>query len=134
MQIYHNSHDENYRKPFGAVKTESEITLGIKVTEAIPDRVSVRCWFKDHEIVHEMAQDEARHDNLYKVTLKMPSSPVLFWYYFIIEVQGKTFYYSNNSHLGGVGETTESPTNNSFQITFLQKLLKIVLFVFFSKK
>ena len=121
MQIYHNSHDENFRKPFGAVKTESEITLGIKVTDATPDKVLVRCWCKDHETVHEMALDEARHDNLYKVTLKMPSSPALLWYYFIIEVQGRTFYYSNNSHLGGIGETTESPTNNSFQITVYDK-------------
>jgi len=123
LQIYHNSHDQNYRTPFGAATTDSEVTLKVRVfeTECPPDRVTVRCWYSEHETVHEMARDEARHEIFYSVTLKMPKEPTLFWYYFIIEFQGRTYYYSNNSRFGGVGETTDFPTQNSYQITVYDK-------------
>ena len=87
-------------------------------------RVFLRCWDAGHETVHEMARDEARHGSFYTITLSMPSSPVLFWYYFIVKDGGKTLYCSNNSKTGGMGEVTDYPTNNSFQITVYDKNYK----------
>ena len=125
MQIIHNSQEEIYKTPFGAVKTESEVCLSVKITDTYhaPNKVMVRCWCEGHETVHEMARHDARHE-FYSVKLKMPDKPCLFWYYFIVEAEGKTFYLSNNSKLGGLGEVTENKTDNSFQITVYNKDFK----------
>lgn len=126
MQIFHNSQDKSYRSPFGAVKTESRVTLKLKISEAdtLPRRVLIRCWNNNHETLCEMSGSKTQQGIFYTAVLKMPSSPVLFWYYFIIETEEKTLYYSNNSKLGGEGETTDFPTNSSFQITVYDKNFK----------
>lgn len=126
MQIYHNSQDENYREPLGAVPAGSKVTLKVKIsgTARLPKKVLLRCWHEEYETVHEMARDEAHPETIYKITLDMPEKPSLFWYYFIVETEEQTFYYSNNSKMGAEGSQTDYPTGNSFQITIFSKDFK----------
>ena len=123
MQIFYNSYDINYKNPFGAVPAESEVIFRIKVSAESKDikKVILRCWNQDTEMLYQMKKDSSLDENFYKTAVKMPKTPSLFWYYFIIEVGGQTFYYSNNSLYGGIGSISEAPTNNSYQVTVYDK-------------
>ena len=173
MQLFHNSHDSVYRKPFGAVPTDSIVRLGLKV---IPDsevikNIRVRIWVDNEETFYDMSAggkkikptaktassadltfsddpvvpvnsaDSADVSDLsdlsnpaessgstgdtsvlYTAKIKMPSEGALIWYYFIIETENGTVYYTNNPEsLGGVGTTTADPMTHSYQITVYDK-------------
>ena len=126
LKIIHDSHKEFYRNPFGAVKTGDTVRLYISVFNSKePKQVFLRCWSENKENVVLMNKVFSNQDEFgYSVELKMPEKPQLFWYYFKVVCDGKTFYYSNNSHLGGLGEITENETLNSFQITVYDKNFK----------
>lgn len=119
MQLYHNSRDLDYRTPFGAVETGTEIKLSVSVScnegenEAI-NRLVLRLWIDESEQLIEMLQST---ESLYTASINMPEKAGLVWYYFIAETSTGTVYYGNNADsLGGEGALYyhEPP---SFQIT-----------------
>ena len=119
--IIHNSHDLKYRNPFGAVKTDTEISLGLRVKNISGiNQVRLIIWQdstgEKEEI--EMNMVEANNDDkYYLVSIKSPSQPGLLWYYFGIVINGEEYFYGNNvNSLGGIGEITKH-IPPSFQIT-----------------
>lgn len=119
MKLFHNSQSEEFRLPTGAVKTESAVTLSLKVlSKTLPQKVELRLWNGNEVLVPMTLKRKANDEFLFSIRLTMPKTPGLLWYYFKVTEGDKIFYYSNNpQRLGGVGEQTDFPTEISYQIT-----------------
>ncbi len=127
MFLYHNSQEINFRSPFGAVKAGTTITLGLHAeSEAEIDSAHVRLWFekREHLIPMSISQTgKAEYFCTAKITL--PETPCIVWYYFFVQCENKTYYYSNNAEqLGGTGIFSDSTPTNSYQITVYDKSFK----------
>lgn len=126
MQIFHNSQDIKYRSPFGAVPTESEVTLRLDVySDSAPESVCLRVWADESETLYHMERTESG-DGVFSYTYKLclPKTPCLVWYYFIVDAKGSRFFYGNNSEkLGGVGAMS-AENAESYQITVYDKDFK----------
>ncbi len=128
MNIEHNSQELFYRSPFGALTCDSEVCLRLAISGAgIPH--SVRVIYKD-DTSQENVLDMAfvfgiNNSSIYEVTIKMPSSPTLVWYFFEVKTDEGAFYYANNDEcLGGVGKLYTQKPQNLFQITVYDKSYK----------
>lgn len=121
MTIEHNSREKFYRRPFGAVKTGTEVRFRISASGiGIPN--AVRLVYKrdgGEEMRVNMAYLFNQADDcIYSVKVIMPEEAGLIWYYFEIETSQGTVYYGNNSkNLGGNGEVSFQRPERSFQIT-----------------
>lgn len=114
--IFHNSHDSFYRNPFGAVTCNQEVVIKIEVLKPV-DKVILRLWKDDKEEQIEMQLTERQKNKwIYEKKILTPDKPLQLWYFFIIYVGEKKYFYGNFSNLGGVGltQTWEPP---SYQIT-----------------
>ncbi len=122
MKLFHNSQDTQYRTPFGAVKTGTEVTLRLLAEEETPSRVWLRLFRGDAE---EWIPMETSGDGWYQIKVSVGETPCLLWYDFVAEVGDRRFYYSNNTDsLGGAGVMTEHPAANSYQITVYDREYK----------
>lgn len=128
MNIEHNSQEIFYRSPFGALTCDSEVRLRLAISGAgIPH--SVRVIYKEDNS-QKIALDMAfifsvNMSSIYEVAIKMPSSPILLWYFFEVKTDEGTFYYANNKEcLGGKGEVYTDIPQNLFQITVFDKSYK----------
>lgn len=111
MEIYYNSRDLKYKKPFGAVKANTTVSFFIKCDQTA---VTLRLWIDEKEILIPMKPQKDGFEAEYK----MPSSPQLVWYHFILDTPfGKRFYFNNDSQFGGEGVLKDTPFGNSYQIT-----------------
>lgn len=118
--VYHNSHEREFRSPFGAVSCNQTIKLRLHApAETKPDFVVLRLWLEEQgeQNIDMTVVRETKQAVVYEATLTVPSEPGLVWYYFKIGAGGAIAYYGNNSAmLGGVGKLYchEPP---SYQIT-----------------
>ena len=117
--ITHNSYEEFYRSPFGAVPCKQTITLRIKVSGTEPVRVNLRLRQEgQHEEDFKMELVQGNEiEKVYEKIINVPEHPGLLWYYFVINAEKKQYLYGNNfQHYGGQGEIyTDNPA--AFQIT-----------------
>lgn len=126
--IFHHSHEDFYRSPFGAVSCEQRIRLRVAIDtaaapEGVLEAVYLRLWIndRDEEKIPMMRVEDRGEKIVYETQFDAPWEAGLLWYYFIIIHQGKTYYYGNNdSILGGKGQITED-TPPSYQITVYHK-------------
>ncbi|MBO5364626.1 MAG: glycoside hydrolase family 13 protein, partial [Clostridia bacterium] len=119
MKLFHNSQDIQYRTPFGAVKTGTEITLRLCAGEETPDAVWLRLFRQGQE---EKIPMKNQGNGWYAVTVSAGDTPCLLWYDFMVEAHGRYVYYSNSQDsLGGIGTMSEAPAANSYQITVYDK-------------
>lgn len=122
--VEHDSQNEFYRKPFGAVSTESEVMLRLRVSaEADKLTAKVHVWQdRSGETIYSMSPLSNVDGNEYYISyIPTPKIGTLLWYYFIIELDGHTYYYCNqNDGLGGMGQLYDDP-RGSFQITVYNK-------------
>ena len=57
-------------------------------------------------------------ERLYQVVLQASPAPGWLWYYFIVQIDGQSYYYGNNTDsLGGIGQLYEEAVVKSYQIT-----------------
>lgn len=118
--LFHNSHLGLFRSPFGAVSSNSRMTLRLAVrTPAPPERVLLRLWREgsgEEVLAMETGPEESR-GRLYHIELNSPENPGLIWYYFIVTYHGRDYYYgANSTGRGGIGRIySESPP--AYQIT-----------------
>ncbi|MDR1101785.1 MAG: glycoside hydrolase family 13 protein, partial [Clostridiales bacterium] len=115
MRIYHNSQNNDFRTPFGAVPIGTEVTVRIKAEGNVSD-VHLRLWRNNEEIIIPM-----KKSGKFYIAKILADSPSLIWYFFIINTKDSTYYYGNNEEkLGGEGAVYESEPP-SFQITVYKK-------------
>lgn len=117
--IIHDSHIEFFRSPFGAVCCNEQLLLRITIQGSdAPDRVILRRWHEGTgEEITEMMGEQQEDYLTYQVQFTAPRNPGILWYYFIITIQDKVYYYGNSMDmLGGVGRLYET-TPPSYQIT-----------------
>lgn len=118
--IYHNSHDGFYRSPFGAVTCNQEVILKIEVLKPV-DKVILRLWKDGSEELMEMRLVEIQGTKRnYEIKIKAPAKPIQLWYFFIIYLEGKKYYYGNFTNYGGIGLTQEWEPP-SYQITVFEE-------------
>lgn len=111
MKIYHDSRNTDYRKPFGAAKTGTDITISLMVEDMKPENVRLVVRRDDSSVPQFLGMREVAGSNTktkYAVTLKAPEKGCLLWYYFALEVGDEDFrdtiYYGNNENaMGGIG-------------------------------
>ncbi len=123
--IVHDSHNIDFRSPFGAVSCHTEITLRLLVATPqnyrVPpvESVILRQWQdgagETVTAMHPIQEQGGQH--LYQTVITAPPGPGVIWYYFIVRQGGQTFYYGNNGEeTGGVGRIADSPPP-SYQIS-----------------
>ena len=129
-RMMHNSHDTYYRNPFGAVASNTQITIRFSTNTRLieigdmPEEIILRLWIENegegkNEILHKMRFMHQDPCGLcwYEASFTAPAEPKLIWYYFIINQKGKTFYYGNNhKEQGGVGVLSDY-LPSSYQIS-----------------
>ena len=119
MDIIHNSQDEFYRKPFGAVKINSSIEIKLLIKDSLPAIRCKLCLWEGSNNMTLIPMKKLATDNgdLYVCNIKAPKNPILMWYHFVIENYEERFYYGNNEkQLGGIGKIYDS-NPVSYQIT-----------------
>jgi 4-alpha-glucanotransferase len=122
--IIHDSQLEFFRSPFGAVYCNEPLVLHLKIHGIIPPvSVVLRLWQEDRgEEKIPMTLLEGPADSmLYRVQINAPLAPCIVWYYFIIRVEDKMYYYGNKSDgLGGAGQLYEEEPPG-YQITVFKR-------------
>lgn len=118
--LYHNSHDEFFRTPFGAVCCGTPITIRLRVnSDSLPEAVKLRLWHdgvgEEYCLMEAVRQADGIYS--YQVLIYAPDTPGLLWYYFQIITDGHiTYYGADHRGYGGEGEQyAGEPT--SYQIT-----------------
>ena len=109
--LYHDSHDAFYRKPLGAIKAGERLTVRFWCDES--DTVVLRTW----DGSEQLTPMKPVGDDHFEATVTVPSSPMLFWYSFIIPRAHDVAYYGvGPEQMGGVG--AYSPVEPaSYQVT-----------------
>lgn len=120
ISIFHNSHEEKYRYPFGAVACGAMIVLGLTVQTSKPINSAeaiVSAEGGSGQRITLCARDMQGEAVNYSANIDMPMEPGLLWYYFEIVIDGEKYYYGNNERsLGGAGRVY-STIPPSYQIT-----------------
>lgn len=116
MKVVHNSQNLKYRKPFGAVKTASKVTLSIEADLCEEVILNLTLFNGEKKSFKMTLLGENQERGTYHLEIFL-EEPGLVNYYFTLKNKGKTFYYGNNEEvLGGVGKLyTENP--KPYQIT-----------------
>ena len=120
VKAFHDSHDIEYRQPFGAVRCDQRIVLRLKIVYGYrPQSVYIRLWelesYERKVYMGMVGVEEGKY--IFEGEIEAPATPGLLWYYFVIEYPSKTYYYGNNpSGLGGRGILDHYPPH-SYQIT-----------------
>jgi len=118
--IYHNSQEQFFRKPFGAVSCGQRISLSLEIRSLEPvGSVFTRTWKQyREELVPMKLAETGEKDRVYQAQITAPAETGLFWYYFVVMLaSGRTYYYGNNCcHWGGEGQIYEH-LPPSYQVT-----------------
>lgn len=123
--FFHDSHDSFYRYPFGAVECGQKITIRLKSLDSTLqiDSAILRLWKYEsfeEKVLMEKAQCSGGQ-SVYQCSITAPEKPGLLWYYFIIQCNGRTYYYGNNpENLGGIGSTYDYQPG-LYQVTVYKK-------------
>ena len=130
--IFHDSHDQGYRSPFGAVPCFEKVRLclGVKLSEPV-EAVVLHIWENNHQaqdIVMNLEKSpvEKKTDAVGFYQAEVSVSEVgLYWYYFVVMSRGKVYYYGNNrERLGGKGKINEQ-VPFPYQITVYKEDLSV---------
>jgi cyclomaltodextrinase / maltogenic alpha-amylase / neopullulanase len=117
--IYHNSFNEEFRFPLGAVPEGTEVVLYIKTDENF-DSCLLRLWtHDDKETLYPMEKVNMG----FKIKANFEKMGIC-WYYFILSKDARsTFYCCRENYTGGEGKITAS-FEGSFQVTVYDRNLK----------
>ena len=113
MKAYFDSWDEKHKKPFGAVKVSSQVSLFIE-TQGV-ESCQVRIW---DDVDGESILPMSRTDHGFYLNFRTYETGRLLWYHFVLTGEdGSVCYYGNNHEkLGGPGILT-SDIPKDYQIT-----------------
>lgn len=122
MNIYHNSQNELYRSPFGAIPTGSEVLLRLDIHGKQPE--TVRLITRTDDLESSYTMDICRDLNCFVCSVKItvPHTPCLLWYRFEAETdEGSVIYTDNAERLGGEGCVCDTDCDTYYQITVYDK-------------
>ena len=128
--VEHNSQNEFYRSPVGAAESYTDVRLRIKLElDDIEDQkaeISVKARFwreRVGELVYVLEpEDPVGREMYFSANIAMPEKGCLLWYYFVININGRIWYYGNNdARMGGLGYLRDDPPAQSYQITVFNK-------------
>ncbi|WP_378951682.1 bifunctional glycogen debranching protein GlgX/4-alpha-glucanotransferase [Pelosinus sp. sgz500959] len=122
--ITHDSQMEFFRSPFGAVCCHEQLLLRLKIQDLDESSAVVLRLWQDgsgEEKIQMQRIEEQGEEQLYQIKFNAPSRPSIVWYYFIITIQDKVYYYGNDpDQLGGIGRLYET-IPPAYQITVYKK-------------
>jgi 4-alpha-glucanotransferase len=103
MKIFYNSHDEEYKSPFGAVGTGEQIDIRLKVEKNHDLGYTIAVMIRGVDVEYVMEAEREEGDYIvYKAELVAPNYPCLIYYYFAITEGDATYYIGNcREKLGG---------------------------------
>jgi cyclomaltodextrinase / maltogenic alpha-amylase / neopullulanase len=117
--MFHNSFDLLYKTPFGAVKTDTFVSLRFDVDKKYK-ACRLRLWTPDQrEELYEMAYK----NNYYEISIGL-TIPGVYWYVFILEDfdMSSQFYGCEQGYTAGKGSNfSYFPRKAGFQITCYDK-------------
>ncbi len=118
MRLLHNSHLLAFRTPFGAVPTNTPVTLRLVVFgDPAPDRVVVRFWDYQESRLPMQCESVSPGKRIYRGDFAAPDKATILWYFFQVEAAGRILYYGDQPDgCGGVGLEAETPPL-SYQLT-----------------
>ncbi|MGD9678496.1 MAG: glycoside hydrolase family 13 protein [Vulcanibacillus sp.] len=123
--IYHDSHNLNYRNPFGATSVNQNVVIHLRITGvevADGDKVILIYWEEGNEKKEiNMQLSKSNGNELYRAEIIGLSYPGLIWYMFAVSINSdRTYYGKVKENYGGVGVIAD---NNPlpYQITFYDK-------------
>lgn len=96
MNICHNSHDLNYRRPFGAAVAGSDVRLFISAENI--SACTLLLWQGNNEM-QRLPMEPVQHG--FELTITVPEKPQLLWYCFQLD---ELFYGNTESRWGGEGQ------------------------------
>ena len=109
--LLHDSHNSFYRSPLGALPCGASLRL--RFTCDFSKSVQVRTWDGQESILSM----DLESPNTYIAEITAPSTPMLWWYDFVIQTDTGILHYGNAyDQLGGEGALYEG-TPASFQVT-----------------
>jgi len=120
----HNSRDDLYRVPGGAVATGVPMTLRFRTYHDDVEEVTVRVWdtaangqtLYPMQLVASVAGDPHDYD-YWQATLPARSEPTVLWYRFIVHDGNDTDYYEDDNLFdGGWGAVYDDSPDYSFQV------------------
>lgn len=115
MHYLHNSHNRNYRTPFGACEAGASVQLTLEAEPA--ERVTLSLW-QEGQGETLLPMDLQEGSSSFSVKVDLPAGPGVLFYHFIIQNQEEVLYYGNNpERLGGVGQLYTEKDVPSYQIT-----------------
>ncbi|AOY74890.1 glycoside hydrolase family 13 protein [Clostridium formicaceticum] len=120
LEAFHDSHENFYRSPFGAVVCNQEIVIRIKI-DSLEElkKVYIKSLNSrgEEELYPMSCHQEIEGIKIYQAKIVAPSFPCLLHYFFVIETVAKNYYYGNNEEsLGGKGLLKEEEPF-TYQIT-----------------
>lgn len=106
-RIFHDSHDIEYRKPFGAVASSQKVRLNISIGKGIRVK-SVKIDLSNNESSFEkckmkLLREESEY-SIYTYEVDTSNFTGIIWYHFTVESEcRKTIYGNNDNRTGGKG-------------------------------
>ena len=106
IRVFHNSHELQYRDPFGAVKLGTKITISIELNkEAIVYIHTISFKGNEQDIAMDKVSKNEHGWFIYEGIVDTSNLLGLLNYYFKIIYDNNVVYYGNNNDLlGGIGE------------------------------
>ena len=118
--LFHNSHDQYYRHPFGAVACNEKLIIKLKIqSEEFIHNVELLVSINDNIQQHYPMnlKEKGHNEYIYEGEVIASSFPCLMWYYFHVTIADKSLFYGNNNNmLGGIGELSYQ-IPSSYQVT-----------------
>ncbi len=112
-EMLHDSSLYVFRDPVGAVTAGTQVTMRFRTRLSNVASVYLCLYSEQHREDLEMALS----DGYWQVAINAPSKPDVYWYHFVINIEGKIVYYgANGKRTAGLGcAYTEPPP--AFQLT-----------------
>lgn len=123
--LAHDSRDDAYRQPFGAVPAGTEVTLRLRAAAGDLTGATIRVWdaLAESQVLVPMAvvaRDATAGTHGYdwwEATLPTIDTPTVLYYRFIVRDGGATRYLEDDALLdGGAGEPLAASEDRSWQV------------------
>ncbi|MDU3723995.1 MAG: glycoside hydrolase family 13 protein, partial [Clostridium celatum] len=121
IQIIHNSHDTEFRNPFGAVTVGTTVTLRLWTNKRCSAYINLINFYNNQREIQmrEVGWRDDINKWVYEINIDTTNSIGLIYYYFRVNYYGNVIYGNNIESLGGVGQVYYNEPI-SYQITIYQ--------------